>query len=268
MRKSLSIRFFGPFALDNHTHKRAMKGKFGPKDGRLISYVAPFVFIGLLLVLVLVNIKHSIMCTSQGESGAEAALKRQALDRRLLSLEQETLQNNMLFEKLIRRLDEKFELTKGVSLRDLKDTAHVDGLTVSAILAEEPAPPMPSFEELYADAKTLNDAIDTAMESLDDYAYNFEQAQSLGESQEEPYEQEMQLMDDKSQKLDDFTASPFDDPPKQDPIPESEARPACLEWKKQYNVQPGVSWGNLPLDMQDKWKLYECDSFTLNEFGF
>ncbi len=44
----------------------------------------------------------------------------QALEKRLLTLEQETLQNNLLFEKFIRRLDVQFEITKNVDLSSLK----------------------------------------------------------------------------------------------------------------------------------------------------
>ena len=44
----------------------------------------------------------------------------QALEKRLLTLEQETLQNNLLFEKFIRRLDEQFEITKNVDLTAIK----------------------------------------------------------------------------------------------------------------------------------------------------
>ncbi len=61
-----------------------------------------------------------MLCEQGGESSTEAILKRQALEKRLLSLEQETLQNNILFEKFIRRLDEQFEITKNVDLTALK----------------------------------------------------------------------------------------------------------------------------------------------------
>jgi hypothetical protein len=39
---------------------------------------------------------------------------------------------------------------------------------VSARLAEENAPPMPSFTDLYSDPAALNDAVDGAMAGLDD----------------------------------------------------------------------------------------------------
>lgn len=96
-----------------------------------------------------------------------------ALEKRLLTLEQETLQNNLLFEKFIRRLDEQFEITKNVDLSALKvsifilkravltqneshstiffsfkNDAHFAALAISSRLAEENAPPMPSFSEV------------------------------------------------------------------------------------------------------------------------
>jgi hypothetical protein len=61
-----------------------------------------------------------MLCEQGGESAAESMLKRQALEKRLLTLEQETLQNNILFEKFIRRLDSQFEITKNVDLSALK----------------------------------------------------------------------------------------------------------------------------------------------------
>ena len=33
----------------------------------------------------------------------------------------------------------------------------------------------------------------------------------------------------------------------------------CTEWKKLYSVIKGVSWGNLPYDLQKKWVKYSCD---------
>ena len=44
-----------------------------------------------------------------------------ALEKRLLALEQETLQNNMLFEKFIRRLDDHYEITKGAQITEMKN---------------------------------------------------------------------------------------------------------------------------------------------------
>lgn len=42
-------------------------------------------------------------------------------------------------------------------------------------------------------------------------------------------------------------------------ISDAEAFTFCSEWKETYNVVAGVSWGNLPYNLQQKWLEYSCD---------
>lgn len=42
-------------------------------------------------------------------------------------------------------------------------------------------------------------------------------------------------------------------------ITDAEANKQCIEWKNQYEVVIGKSWGNLPHDLQQKWLQYSCD---------
>lgn len=254
------------------------KSRFGPQEAKLAAYATPFVLLALLLVLVLVNVKHSMLCELGGESASEAALKRQALEKRLLTLEQETLQNNLLFEKFIRRLDDQFEITKGVDLTAIKNAAHFGAQSVSARLAEENAPPMPSFSELYTDPSALNDALDSSMGGLDDqFGYRGDDKYKGGGGEES------------SMKLADDAIDPYGDPnkewrddvkdgvgefkddwkeenaePVKEAVPEEIARPACTDWKAEYSVEPGVSWGSLPFDLQEKWKEYDCDTYVMS----
>jgi hypothetical protein len=37
----------------------------------------------------------------------------------------------------------------------------------------------------------------------------------------------------------------------------------CRQWKSQYKVVPGVSWGELPHDMQEEWKRVNCDEYLV-----
>lgn len=49
-------------------------------------------------------------------------------------------------------------------------------------------------------------------------------------------------------------------PSKETPlISDAEASKTCTEWKDKYNVVVGVSWGDLPYDLQQKWLEYSCD---------
>jgi hypothetical protein len=42
-------------------------------------------------------------------------------------------------------------------------------------------------------------------------------------------------------------------------ITDAEAIETCTGWKAQYHVVVGVSWGELPIDLQQKWIVYSCD---------
>lgn len=271
------------------------RSKFGPREAKLAAYAAPFVLLALLLVLLLVNVKHSMLCAQGGESAAEAMLKRQALEKRLLTLEQETLQNNILFEKFIRRLDDQFKITKGVDLTAVKNAAHFGAQSISARLAEESAPPMPSFSELYNDVAALNDGIDASMSSLNDqYEYGgnggsgddkYGGGNLGGESgqmefaddakDDDPYGERKPRNGGGKAWRDDFGGDGQRDGGEWNPgakeveteqLPEAQARPLCNKWKASYGVQPGVSWGSLPGDLQEKWKSYDCDIYVADSW--
>mmetsp|Transcript_59702 Transcript_59702/g.81604 ORF Transcript_59702/g.81604 Transcript_59702/m.81604 type:complete len:241 (-) Transcript_59702:573-1295(-) len=238
----------------------------GPKSANAAAYSAPFILLALAVTLVMVNVKHSMLCgVGGGESPAEAALNRQALEKRLLALEEETIQNNILFESFVRRLDEQYHITDGVSLGDMKSSAKMAAMSISARLSEEAAPPMPSFASLYEDPTKLADDINRAMENLDDYAYGYkgENAQ-MDDFAAFSGEQEAKLVDDvygwqNAEPEADFSAE-------EPAIPEAEAKIQCSDWKQEYGVTPGISWGSLPYDMQNQWRIYDCDKHTSDAY--
>ena len=43
-------------------------------------------------------------------------------------------------------------------------------------------------------------------------------------------------------------------------ITDAEASKLCSEWQTNYHVIKGVSWGDLPYDLQQQWVHYSCDS--------
>ena len=155
---------------------------------------------------------------------------------------------------------------------------------------------MPSFSELYGDPSKLNDALDGAMGGLDDkFGYasgekngagddlygggNFG-GEGGGESGGREGGGKMELVDDRYK---DDDKEPNDELGNgggggggaddkwgggsggvvADIVSEDVARPACADWKATYDVQPGISWGGLPEDLQEKWKAYDCDTYTM-----
>lgn len=110
--------------------------------------------------------------------------------------------------------------------RESKDEA----VRIALFLATHPAPPMPNFvmESEFEDAEKLADVIDDIFGKGD--AGKFEEG--TGEIMEA--EAEITLTD-------------------------AEATKICTEWKDTYKVIVGVSWGDLPYDLQQKWVEYSCD---------
>lgn len=101
------------------------------------------------------------------------------------------------------------------------------------LFAGQPAPPMPDFEldPKYQDAEALADMIDDVFgKSGGKDDYNEEERKSWDEAD-----------DDKSSEIEKESETTVTD---------IEATTLCTEWKTKYSVVQGVSWGNLPYDLQ------------------
>lgn len=116
-----------------------------------------------------------------------------------------------------------------------------EAVEIALQLAQHPAPPMPVFnlDQKYYDAGTLADAIDDVFGRDGELKTSYEQS---FESQ-----QGSEGMDAEA------------------PLTDAEATEICTDWKKQYNVVVGVSWGDLPYDLQQKWLHYSCDYHMQDE---
>ncbi len=101
-------------------------------------------------------------------------------------------------------------------------------------LASHPAPPMPEFDldPQFEDAEKLADVIDDV----------FGKEQDDKSALENMFDGKMDVREEELPQLTD-----------------SEATKVCSEWKSKYNVIVGVSWGDLPYDLQQKWLSYSCD---------
>jgi hypothetical protein len=141
-----------------------------------------------------------------------------------------TLQSN-LYKLEKKEYDELSKLSKDEAVR------------IALYLTNHPAPPMPEFplNEEYADAEKLADAIDDVF------------GKGEGIFDDKPGSMNDQLSDGKEGVE---TVS----------ITDAEATKMCNEWKEKYNVVIGVSWGDLPYDLQQKWLEYSCD-YHMKEVG-
>ncbi len=109
-----------------------------------------------------------------------------------------------------------------------------EAVKTALYLASHPAPPMPEFDldPQFEDAEKLADVIDDIFgKELDDKS-----------ALENMFDGKMDVREKELPQLTD-----------------SESSKVCSEWKSKYNVIVGVSWGDLPYDLQQKWLSYSCD---------
>lgn len=135
----------------------------------------------------------------------------------------------------------KLHQIEAKDVEELSAISQDEAVRLALLLAANPAPPMPEFEidPRYSSSEELADLIDDIFKNVDD--------KSSGTSSKYSYSY------GSSSKDKDYEES-------QDPsLTDAEATTQCTEWKEKYSVVMGVSWGNLPYDLQQKWLHYSCD---------
>ena len=190
----------------------------------------------LLVVVLAASIRHDAHCERGGEEDAEtaASLARQALAARLLSAEQEALENQLLVKR------------------------------VAGLVAEEAAPAA-SFSELYGDADLLARAVDAAFgeDLAAASAPGWAAAESWAAAPEENWaapERDWAAAEPEAE-IDDFARQrdagrAVDDAREAD---DAADRARCAALRAAYAVVPGVSWGTAPAEAQTEWRTRGCD---------
>ena len=210
-------------------------GAGAPRGGYSVaSLVVQGAFVAICIVLIIVNVKHSQGC--RGYDSDDAALRQRALEHRLVVMEGEVRENSKLLHDFLEKLGTFVSVAELAELRGLKRECHAEAESIVAALAESPPPPMPTFT-----APGGGDEFGVGGDDV--YGYKddvFEGgATPYGEVEQGGYG-------------DDFARD----------LPSTEERSAkCKDWRSQYAVSPGVSWGTLPLDLQATWRDYDCDIF-------
>ena len=190
----------------------------------------------LLVVVLAASIRHDAHCERGGEEDAEtaASLARQALAARLLSAEQEALENQLLVKR------------------------------VAGLVAEERVEAA-SFSDLYADADLLARAVDAAFgeDLAAASAPGWAAAESWAPAPEENWaapERDWAAAEPEAE-VDDFARQrdagrAVDDAREAD---DAADRARCAALRAAYAVVPGVSWGTAPAEAQTEWRTRGCD---------
>ena len=159
------------------------------------------------------------------------------------------MRNTILVNKLLHLVQLKLFQIEASELEELSKQSQDEAIRLALILANHPAPPMPEFrlDSKYEDNEKLADLIDDVFKGQDDKGYggfSYSYSSSSGKSKSS-----------KSKSSESDVAS----------LTDAEAMELCTTWAKTYNVITGVSWGNLPYDLQQKWLHYSCDYHLSSE---
>ena len=197
-----------------------MKGGVAENKTTMRAIILQALFVATALVLLIDIVRHGHGCMERTTPSHQ-----KALEHRLKSMEDEVQQNSLVLQEIVVGLEKQFSLSEMMNLRELKRSCHDAAAVIVGHLAEDPAPPMPSFD-VPVDTRGLDDRYDD-----DVFA---------GAAAE---------------------ADPYTDVAVEN-LPSVKERTAiCQDWRLQYAVSPGVSWGSLPLDLQTQWKAFDCDIY-------
>lgn len=163
----------------------------------------------------------------------------------------------MLLDKLIDHVQKKLYSIEEDELKELHSLSEEVAIRTSLKLIQQPLPPMPdySINPSYKDGQELADVVDDILSSV-----KVETSETTLDDINKVLDGNMVQYADNS--LDDSVKDMIEEEKKSIAsmtISDSEAVTRCANWKKEYHVEPGVSWGTLPFDLQEKWIQYSCD---------
>eukprot|EP00632_Arachnochrysis_sp_CCMP2950_P012615 CAMPEP_0185695880 /NCGR_PEP_ID=MMETSP1164-20130828/4790_1 /TAXON_ID=1104430 /ORGANISM="Chrysoreinhardia sp, Strain CCMP2950" /LENGTH=254 /DNA_ID=CAMNT_0028362751 /DNA_START=137 /DNA_END=901 /DNA_ORIENTATION=+ len=228
----------------------------------MVNYVLlQAVVLAMAVVLLLVNLKHSAGCL--GARVSDEVMRRRALEHRLRLMEQEVRENSQVLNKFLAALLDDRSTSKTTRMRRddpaedsatippaeivaLKRACHADAVAIVAELAEAPTPPMPAFDTGFE--SSWGDPLGAVEGGGDDRGYGDDDVFGGRDPG----------------GLGDLGAAGYGDGGARDaePLPPMAERSAtCKDWRANYGVSPGVSWGSLPFDLQERWRLYDCDIY-------
>ena len=209
----------------------------------------------LLVVVLAASIRHDAHCERGGEEDAEtaASLARQALAARLLSAEQEALENQLLVKRVAGLVAE--ERVEAASFSELYGDADLLARAVDAAFSEDLAaaaaastgwsggelgPGWAAAAEAWAAAPEEN----WAAPERDWAAPERDWAEPEPEAEVDDFARQR----DAGRAVDD--AREADD---------AADRARCAALRAAYAVVPGVSWGTAPAEAQTEWRTRGCD---------
>ena len=214
--------------------------------------------LGVVVGLFGLNYWHASKCGVGARTPEEIEAYVAGIGRRILQSESLTIKNGLLLEKMLILLQSKLAKAEESELAKLSVS---DAAKVVVALSGQPAPPMPEFDldAQYEDAEKLADAIDEVLGGSGDSGEveKDDFFSERGKNTDDKYTYKGESSSESSSSSSAAAVS--------EALGGAEAARLCNDWKVKYSVVIGVSWGQLPFDLQKRWKKIDCDLHFRNE---
>jgi hypothetical protein len=150
-----------------------------------------------------------------------------------------------MMNKLVWAMQSDLYKLSPAEYRQLASDADHEAVDIALLLAAHPALPMPLFPDEVYEGSATGAAVELENKWTDDLF-------GTGASE---------VTDDRYKKKGGgvYYSGEAEAKPEVSAITDAEASETCTGWKATYHVIVGVTWGELPFDLQQKWLVYSCD---------
>jgi hypothetical protein len=216
------------------------------------------------IILIGFNYWHAMKCVeSNGIEDTNDYLA--AMEKRILDVEYQAKLVQEQTHQLIQHLQERVVFLDDKKMRSIVELSKDIAIQTALLLETQPTPPQTQylvddkntngFESKWDDL--FNEFSEGAKTEYDDPLWEEEGELEKYRQAERNFEEEFDDDFEKSQmKLREENIESF----KKELNPEKQLE-ECKGWKEEYGVVVGVSWGELPYDLQLRWKESECDYY-------
>jgi hypothetical protein len=203
---------------------------------------------GVGIALLILNYWSTTVCPEDSISTAEMEEYIASLDRRLAWAEKQIARTTAHSEKIVQYVQSRTLQLDKSELDALVANVQDEAIRLALVFQGHPAPPYPGFpsepavgSSNYASLEPfqIDDKWGGKEGQWDDVFYGGKEEEKEG------------LEPGNNVWAENWKSEPV--------LSDVEATKLCDEWKGNYSVVPGVSWGNLPFDLQQKWLHNSCD---------
>ena len=233
------------------------------KESQSWSWIGSVIIVIGILVIGF-NYWHAMKCVeSNGLEDINDYL--QAMEKRIVDVEYQGKLAQEQTYKLIQQLKERVLYLDDKKMQLIVEVSKDIAIRTALLLETQPTPPQTQY--LVDDKNTnglenkwddlFNEMSEGAKTEYDDPLWEEEGELEKYRQSEENFEQFDDDWEKSQKKLREESIESF----KKEELNSEKQLEECKGWKEKYGVVVGVSWGELPSDLQLLWKKYECDYY-------